>query len=82
MITQRIIVPGGIDRVTSPPISRTRFDKMSAGQAIPLIPQLTPEAGNIGSVLRCECTWDGRHDTISLLPEIVEVLGLMMKTEY
>lgn len=69
MITQRIIVPGGRDLLTSPPISRTQFERMSPSRDIPLLPH--------GLVMRAECTWDTRHDTIRLLPEVVQALQLV-----
>ncbi len=66
MLTQRVIIPGGVDRVTCPVISRQAFERMSWGRKIWL--------GREQFVFRGECFWDSRHDTISLLPGLETVV--------
>lgn len=62
MVTQRVIIPGGTDRTTSPPISRTTFGRMSGRARIPL--------GKSAWVLRAECFWDEKAETISVFPRL------------
>lgn len=65
-ISQRIIVPGGLDRVTSPPLSRTAFERSPPGRLIPV--------GGGKSIRKGDCFWDERHDTISVHPELGHII--------
>lgn len=68
--TQRVLIPGGIDRVTAQLLSREQFERMKPEREIKLLGGIT--------VLRAECFWVERHFTFSLQPEIARRLGLIL----
>lgn len=61
--TQRVIIPGQIDSVTSPPISLQAFAKLRGKAIIPL--------GGGRRVRRDQCFWDNRFDTISVFAGVL-----------
>jgi hypothetical protein len=70
-ITQRLIVPGGQDRVISPPMSQTAFARLRGSSEI-----WFDRSRSDGFVTKSECFWDEREQTISLWPEVArEIFG-------
>ncbi len=65
--TQRVLVPGGEDRVTSPPIGKERFHRMKPDTLIWLRTSTY--------VLRSACFWNEEQGTISLCPGLLLIDG-------
>ncbi len=68
--TQRVIVPGGNDRVTTQLLGREKFERLRGSWPIPL--------GGSLVVTRAGCFWSEQHNTISLLPWVAARLGLQI----